>query len=218
MADSALPAEQNPFATFVGQRTQSLIDRIEAVDHTSYSNEHIRRVRVGIKRWRTLYWLVTALLPHRVRSRRVEHSVQRLFKRAGALRNCQLNRQLLAGLLLPTRLEKKVQYFLKKQEKKARRQLKKAVKSIRLKQIRKIGRQIQQRTVAVDPAQINQQLRHSLDHEVIAIEALMQPEVSSEHVHTIRKRPKSLIEIGRVISSITPDKSLARLMQPAATN
>ena len=214
MADSALAAEQNPFVTFVGQRTQSLIERVEAVDHTC-SSEHIRRVRVGIKRWRTLYRLVLALLPHRIGGRKVEHSVQRLFKRAGILRDCQLNRQLLAGLFLPTKLEKTVQHFLKKREKKARRRLKKAVKSIRTKQIRKIIRRIRQCTPAIAPAQINQQLSRFLDHDVCAIEALMQPEGSSERLHTIRKRLKSMIEIGNVMSSIASDTSLARLMQRA---
>ena len=214
MADSVSPAEHNPFATFVSQRTQSLIDRIEAVDHTC-SSEHIRRVRVGIKRWRTLCELLTALLPHRVRSRQVERSVQRLFKRAGALRDCQLNRQLLAGLSLPATLEKNVQHFLKEREKKARRRLKKAVNSIRPKRVQKISRRIQQRTLAIPPAQISQQLSRSLDHDVCAIEALIQPEVSSEQLHTIRKHLKSLIEIESVMSSISPDKSLARLMQQA---
>lgn len=214
MAVGALPAEQNPFVTFVGQRTQSLIDRVKAVDHLC-SNEHVRRVRVGIKRWRTLYRLITALLPHRVRSRKVECSVRRLFKQAGALRECQLNRQLLAGLSLPATLEKSVQHFLKKREKKAQRRLKKVIKSVRSKQVRKISRRIRQLIPAIAPAQISRQLSCFLDHEVRAIDALMQPEVSLEQLHTIRRHLKSLIEIGNVMSSITPDTSLARLMQRA---
>lgn len=214
MADTALFAEQNPFATFVSHRTRSLVDRVKAVDH-AYTNEHVHRVRIGIKRWRTLYGLVTVLLPHRVRNRQVEHSIRRLFKRAGALRDYQLNRQLVAGLSLPATLEKNVQHFLKKREKKARRQFEKAVNSVQPKRVRKLNRRIRQRTLAVDPAQISQQLSLSLDHAVCAIESLMQSDVSSEQLHTIRKRLKSVIEIGNVMNSMTPDTSLARLMQQA---
>ncbi|MBC8151722.1 MAG: CHAD domain-containing protein, partial [Bacteroidetes bacterium] len=216
LADSPLPAEQNPFVTFVGQRTHSLINRIEAVDHLC-SNEHVRRIRVGIKRWRTLYGLVTALLPHRVRSRKVEHAVQRLFKRAGNLRDCQLNRQLIAGLSLPATLEENVQHFLKKREKRAQRRLREAIKEVRPKRVRKVSRRIRQRILAVDPAQIDQQLSSFLDQNVHVIEALMQPDVSSEQLHTIRKHLKSVIEIGDIMHTITPDKSLARLMQRAKT-
>ena len=51
-----MPVERNPFAAFVSQRTKSLIDGINEVDHT-YSKEHVRRVKVpaccltGLLQW-----------------------------------------------------------------------------------------------------------------------------------------------------------------------
>lgn len=118
MAGSALLTKQNPFAAFVNQQTKSLIERVEEVDQTC-SNEHIRRVRVGIKRWRTLYQLVTVLMPHCVRSSQVERAVQRLFKRADVLRDCQQNLQLLVSLSIPAKLKKKAQHFFEEREKKS---------------------------------------------------------------------------------------------------
>lgn len=206
--------KQNPFVTFIGQRTHSLIDRITKADQ-QLSDEHVRRVRVGLKRWRTLYQVITALEPHHVESGKVERSVRRLFKRAGALRDCQLNRQLLSGLSLPDRLEKKIQHFLKKREKKARKRLKKAIRSVRFNRIRKISRRIRQLTPAIAPARICQQLGHLLDREAGAIEALPLLDASPEQLHSVRKHLKSLIEIGNVMRSITPDQSLTRLIQRA---
>lgn len=206
--------KQNPFATFIGQRTNSLIDRITKVDR-ELSDEHVRRMRVGLKRWRTLYQVITVLEPHYVESSKVERSVRRLFKRAGSLRDCQLTRQLLAGLSLPARLEKKIQHFLKKQEKKARKRLKKAIRSVRFNRIRKISRRIRQLTPAIAPAWISQQLGRLLDREACAIEALSLTNATPEQLHTVRKHLKSLIEIGNVTRSITPDQSLTRLIQQA---
>lgn len=113
MLTQALPVDQNPFATFVGQRTKLLVDRIRDVESKS-STEHIRRVRVSIKRWRTILQVVTVLMPPHKKSKKAERSIQRLFKWAGAVRNCQLNRQLLIGMSLPIRLKKKGAAFSEK--------------------------------------------------------------------------------------------------------
>lgn len=205
---------QNPFALFIGQRTNSLLDRIDKVGHT-LSNEHIRRVRVGIKRWRTLYELVRVLMPHHFPPNKVERSVHRLFKRAGNVRDCQLNRQLVAGLDLPAKLEKKVQRFFKEQGRKARKRLKKDIEALHPKRVRTISRRIEQLVPAISPEQVSRQLRHFMNHEVLAIESLQRPDASPEQLHSIRKHLKSLIEVGNVILSITPDKSLTRLIQRA---
>jgi CHAD domain-containing protein len=207
---------RNPFGMFIGQRTNSLLDRVDKVGHT-LSDEHIRRVRVGIKRWRTLYELVRILMPNHFPSNNVEQSIRRLFKRAGTVRNCQLNRQLVTGLDLPEKLEKKVQHSLKKQEKKRRKQLKKAIKAFHPKRVRTINRRIEQLAPIINPEQVSRQLRHFMDHEVLAIEALQRSDASPEQLHRIRKHLKSLIEVGNVIRSITPDKSLTRLVQRAKT-
>ena len=153
--------------------------------------------------------------PHPVESSKVERSVRRLFKRAGALRDCQLTRELLTGLFLPARLEKKVRHLLKKEQRKARKRLKKAIRFVRLKRIRKISRRIRQLAPAIAPARIRQQLSRFLDREVCAIEALPPANATPEQLHIVRKHLKSLIEIGNVMRSITPDKSLTRLIQRA---
>ena len=216
MLTQALPVDQNPFATFVGQRTNSLIDRMREVDRTT-STEPIRRVRVGIKRWRTILQLVTVLMPARKKSNQVERSFQRLFKWAGAVRNCQLDCQLLIGMSLPVRFKKKMQRFLKKQEKIARKRLKKAIHTVRFKQVRKVSHRIEQLAPAIAPQRLSHQLSRFLDQESCAIEALLAKEVSPENLHSIRKHLKSLIEIGNVIRTITPDKSLAHLIKRAKT-
>lgn len=212
----AFPVDQNLFATFVDQRTNSLIDRIRDVERKS-SAEHLRRVRVGIKRWRTILQIVTVLMPARLKGKKVERLIQRLFKWAGAVRDNQLDRQLLARMSLPVRLKKKVQHLLKKREKKARKQLKKAIHNVKLKQVRKVSQRMQQFAPAIAPRYISHQLSRFLDHECCAIEALLAREVSPEHLHSIRKHLKSIIEIGNVISTITPNKLLVHLIQRAKT-
>lgn len=82
----SVPVDQNLFATFVAQRNNSLINRICDVDRKS-SAEHIRRLRVGIKRWRTILVVVTDLILPRLKSEKAERSILRLFKWAGTIRD-----------------------------------------------------------------------------------------------------------------------------------
>lgn len=105
-----------------------------------------------------------------------------------------------------------MQRFLKKQEKKALKRLKKAIHTVRFKQVRKVSQRIEQLAPAIAPQRLSHQLSRFLDQESCAIEALLAKEVSPEHLHSIRKHLKSLIEIGNVIRTITPDKSLAHLI------
>lgn len=208
--------KQSTFETFIEHRTQSLLERLEEAKH-EFSSESIRRLRVGIKRWRTIYRLVTMLQPQSIKSSKLERSVKRLFKRAGIVRSNQLNRQLIGGLGLPVALEKSVGRFFKKQEKKARKRLKKATKAFRVKQLRKTGRVISYPHVAVSPLRMTHHLGRLMDHEAGAIADMSLAEISTEELHTIRKHLKALIEMGQVTLSITPDKSLTHVMQRAIT-
>ena len=157
------------------------------------------------------------LQPPSVKTSKLERSVKRLFKRAGIVRYNQLNRQLIGGLGLPIVLGKNVRQFFKKQEKKARKRLKKAVKAFRVKQLRKLGRVIRHPHVAVSPLRMTHHLGRLMDYEAGAIADMSLAEISTEELHTIRKHLKALIEMGQVTLSITPDKSLTRVMQRAIT-
>lgn len=205
---------QNLFAAFIDERTKSLTHRIDEAEH-KLSNEHIRRVRVGLKRWRTLYHLVMVLMPHQSNGVKADQSVKRLFKRAGKLRDCQQTRALLADLKLPAKQEKKVGLFLKKREKKARRRLKKTIGAFRTKQVRKFSRFVGAHNNAIGAVRVRQKLHRLIDQETKAIQGLQQSNPSAEQLHAIRKHLKSMIELSSVLIAVTQDKSLNRPVRRA---
>ncbi|RYF60907.1 MAG: CHAD domain-containing protein, partial [Cytophagaceae bacterium] len=198
---------QQLFATFIDERTTSLIGRIDKAERKR-SDERIRRLRVGLKRWRTVYRLITVLLPHQLDDSKVEQAVHRLFKRAGKLRDFQQSRELLAGLDLPPKLNKHVDHWLKKREKKARKRLRKAIEAFHTKRLRKISRFIGDHSKAIRQARVRLKLHQLMKHEAHVITILQQNNPSVEQLHSIRKSLKSLIEQGNVLVSVTQNNAL----------
>ncbi len=207
---------QNTFETFIEQRTKSLADRLDIATHDK-SDEAIRRLRVGIKRWRTLYRLVMKLRPPSGKTGKVERRVKRVFKRAGTVRTNQLNRQLIGPLRLPANLEKDVDRYFRKQEEKAKKQLRKSVKSVKVNRLTKEARVIRHADAVISPLRMTHQLSRLMEHEAEAINELPLTDASTEQLHTVRKHLKALIELGEVTLTLTPDKSMTRVMQRAKT-
>lgn len=148
---------------------------------------------------------------------KVERAVKRLFKRAGIVRNNQLNRQLVTLLRLPAELEKDLDRYFKKEGKQARKQFKKAIKSLKVKQLKKISHVVRHADEAISPLRMTHQLSRLMEHEAKAITDLPLADASTEQLHTVRKHLKSLIELAEVTLSITPDKSMTRVMQRSKT-
>ncbi|MCY7359418.1 MAG: CHAD domain-containing protein [Rudanella sp.] len=208
--------KQTTFEMFIRQRTKSLTDRLDAATHDK-SDEAIRRLRVGIKRWRTLYRLVMKLRPPLGKPGKVERGVKRVFKRAGTVRTNQLNRQLIAPLRLPANLEKDVDRYFKKRGKKDRKRLQKAVKTLNINRLTKETRLIGHAEAVISPLRMTHQLSRLMEHEAEAISELPLTDASTEQLHTVRKHLKALIELGEVTLMLTPDKSMTRVMQRAKT-
>lgn len=199
---------------FYKLRADSLIERVDAArDHLT--DEHIRRVRVGIKRLRSLLRLMAYIRPKLFNSRRHERATRRLFKRAGRVRDYQVSQDTLSKVPLPADLSKRYRKYLEKEEQKARKQLKRALKKFSEKKLKKSGKLIGRLGLTVSPLKIEQRLRLFIDREAGAIEALQQVERSTEHTHEMRKHLKSLIEIGTLLAQFTHDDGLEQLLTKA---
>lgn len=192
------------------------MSRIDEATHDQ-SDEAIRRLRVGIKRWRTLFRLVRLFKSTSDKSGKVERAVKRLFKRAGIVRNNQLNRQLVTRLRLSAELEKDLDGYFKKQEKKARKRFRKAIKSLNTKRLKKVSHVVRHADGAISPLRMTHQLSRLMDQDAEVIIDLPLADASTEQLHLVRKHLKSLIELAGVTLSITPDKSMTRVMQRSRT-
>ncbi len=208
--------KQTTFETFIGQRTKSLLDRLDQATHDK-TDEAIRRLRVGIKRWRTVVRLATMLRPPSGKSGKVERAVKRLFNRAGVVRTNQLNRQIVASWPLPAELKKDVERYFKKQEKKARKQLQKSIKAFKVKRLKKHVRVSRHPGEAISTLRMTHQLIRLMDREAKAIDNLLLTDASTEQLHTVRKHLKALIELGEVTLALTPDKAMTRVLTRAKT-
>ncbi|MEZ0607498.1 CHAD domain-containing protein [Fibrella sp. WM1] len=209
-----MPETNSPLHDFYKQRASSLIERIEdARDHLT--DEHVRRIRVGIKRLRSLYRLMEFIRPKQFKSRRHERAFRKLFKRAGQLRDIQLSKASIDSIPLRGATAKRYARYLEKEEKKARKKLKKALKKFHKRDLKKAGKLIQRIGVTVSPVKVDQRLRTYIDREAAAIEVLQQAGQSTENTHQMRKHLKALIEVGTLLIQLAPDDALEQLLTKA---
>lgn len=209
-----MPETNSPLHDFYKQRASSLIERIEdARDHLT--DEHVRRIRVGIKRLRSLYRLMEFIRPKQFKSHRHERAFRKLFKRAGQLRDIQLSKASIDSIPLRGTTAKRYARYLEKEEKKARKKLKKALKKFHKRDLKKAGKLIQRIGVTVSPVKVDQRLRTYIDREAAAIEVLQQAGQSTENTHQMRKHLKALIEVGTLLIQLAPDDALEQLLTKA---
>ncbi|CCH00654.1 hypothetical protein FAES_2645 [Fibrella aestuarina BUZ 2] len=209
-----MPETTSPLHDFYKQRASSLIERIEdARDHLT--DEHVRRIRVGIKRLRSLYRLMEFIRPKQFKSRRHERAFRKLFKRAGQLRDIQLSQASIDTIPLRGTMAKRYARYLEKEEKKARKKLKKALKKFHKRDLKKADKLIQRIGVTVSPVKVDQRLRTYIDREAAAIEVLQQGGQSTENTHQMRKHLKALIEVGTLLIQLMPDDALEQLLTKA---
>ncbi len=204
----------NTLYAFYQHRAHSLVERTDAAGE-HLTDERIRRVRVGIKRLRSLYRLMQLIHPLLFRSGRHERVVRKLFKRAGQVREYQVSRDALPQMAVPAEVQKQYRHFLERREHKARRKLKKALRKFRGKDLKSAAKLIRRLGRKISPAKIDQRLRTFTDREATAIETLQALKQSSATTHEMRKHLKSLIDVGTLLMQLTTDDELARLLTRA---
>ena len=204
----------NTLYAFYQQRAQSLMERTDAAEQHP-TDERIRRVRVGIKRLRSLYRLMQLIRPRLFQSRRHERAVRKLFKRAGRVRDCQVSQNALPQMAMPAEVKKQYQRFLEVREHKARKKLKKTLKRFRKKDLKPAAKLIRRIGRQVSPTKIDGRLRTFMDREATAIETLQALAQSSATTHEMRKHLKSLIDVGTLLMQLTTDDDLARMLTKA---
>lgn len=205
------PAADSDLHDFYKQRTASLLERIEmALDHLT--DENVRRVRVGIKRLRSLFRLMQFVRPKQFKSQKHERVFRKLQKRAGRLRDYQTSLAMLSRLPLSPDLLKRYRRYLEKEEHRAQKRLKKALKTFDKKDLKKAGKLIRRLGVTVAPLKVIQRLRLFIDQETAAMEVLQLAEHSAENTHTLRKHLKAVIEVGTLLNQLTPDDELAQVL------
>ena len=209
-----MPEQTSVLYEFYQQRAASLIERIDDA-RDQLADEPIRRLRVGMKRLRSLYRLIEFIRPNQFKSRRHERAFRKLFKRVGQVRDIQVSRASTGRFPLPADMAKRYGRFLEKQEKQARKKLKRTLKKFRKRNLKKTGKLIQRLGMTVSPVKVEQRLRAFIDREASAIEALQQDERSAEGMHQMRKHLKSLIEVGTLLAQFTSDDGLEQLLTKA---
>ncbi|MBO0933151.1 CHAD domain-containing protein [Fibrella aquatilis] len=209
-----MPEEAPALYDFYAHRTHSLVERVDAARRHP-TDEHIRRVRVGIKRLRSLYKLIAMIRPRAFKRRRHKQALRKLFKRAGQVRDIQVSQAALPRLSVPVEVKKAYRLFLEKRENKARKKLQKALVRFHKKALKPTTRLIRRLSKKTNPATIDRRLRAFIDQEAAAIYALQQAEPSPERVHEARKQLKSLVEVGTLLMQLTPDDALATVLTNA---
>lgn len=207
---------KTPIELFIKRRTQSLVDRLCVAKHDK-SDVAVRRLRVGIKRWRTLHRLVIKLQGPSGKSGKAERAVERVFKRASAVRTNQLNQQLVSTLKLPLKLEEDLKRHFCKQEKSARKRLRKAIKLMKVNWLKKEARVVRFVNEGISSLPITHPLCQLMEYEADAISELPLINASAEQLHLARKHLKALIELGEVTLTLTPEKLLTHVMPRAIT-
>ncbi|MBO0939122.1 CHAD domain-containing protein [Fibrella sp. HMF5335] len=204
----------NTLHDFFRHRAHSLVERIGDARHHP-TDERIRRVRVGIKRLRSLFRLIELIRPHRFKSRRHERALRKLFKQAGRVRELQVSQDALPHLSVPADVKKQYRLFLAKREHKARKKLKKALGQFHKKDLKPAARLVRRLGKKTTPAKIDGRLRAFIDREALAIDALQRAERTPESTHQARKHLKALLEIGTLLIQHTPDDALAKVLTTA---
>ena len=204
----------NTLYRFYQQRAQSLTERTHAA-REHLTDERIRRLRVGIKRLRSLYRLIALVRPRKFKRRRHERALRKLFKRAGHVRDLQVNQAALPRLSVPAEVKKQYRLFLEKRENKARKKLQKALVRFHKKDLKPASTLIRRLSKKADPATIIRRLRVFIDREAAAIDALHQGGASPTRVHEARKHLKALLEVGTLLVQLTSDDSLAQILTTA---
>ena len=207
-------ANSNTLYAFYQQRAHSLTERVEAAcEHLT--DERIRRVRVSIKRLRSLFRLMQLIRPRQFRSRRHERLVRKLFRKAGTVRDYQISQAALPKMAIPADLKKEYRCFLDKREQKAQKRLKKALRHFRKKELKPAAKLIRHIGRRVAPTKVEQRLRTYIDHQAAAIDTLLRATPSTEHMHQMRKHLKSLLEVGTLLTQFSHDDALAHVLTRA---
>lgn len=164
-----------------------------------FKKDDIHRLRVDIKKLKALYRLLELLLPKQYRAKEQIAPLKKIFKRAGDIREAQINLAGIKQFILPGTIVTHYSFFLKEQEKEARRQLKKNIKHFKEKSLdnTRLSNLYKQLTF--------HKIEHILYTESGNIQKLSHGRLTVARLHEIRKRLKSLAEIIKLVQCVRPD-------------
>lgn len=172
--------------------------------------KNIHNLRVDIKRIRTVFHLIEMIFPKKLKAKNHYDAFKKIFRRAGEVRELQMNYICFLHYKLPHSVNKEYRLFLKHKEKKIKKKLKHSINRFEIALLEKSTIKIKKLCRAISEKRIRIECKIFIRGVIHKIEMLLALGNNYSIVHKIRIHLKAIEAVGDLYYQMNPKKELKK--------
>ena len=176
------------------------------------NENNIHQMRVDIKRLKAIFQLIDMISPKEKFEKNFGQYLGEIFKRAGNIRETQVNKDCLSQFKFPAEIEKTYKEYLRSRQKCFINKFKKTLKKFEPDVLLRSISMVKELSDPIDVKQIKKAGINYIQHEVTRIKELISCLPNDAVIHKIRMRLKSLDAIISLLNKILPSPELEKVL------